>query len=105
MAKEKHLAVVEVGAVVKLAKGLTSSYLIVPMRVMLIVILIFFVKYPWILFLGDEVQHPPPGRGGSSFWRTVGSWLGYRCQSATSWEGWHWAGRQASCSSDDRRGG
>ena len=36
VAKEKHLAVVEVGAVVKLAKGLTSSYLIVPMRIMLI---------------------------------------------------------------------
>ena len=28
MAKEKHLSVVEVGAVVKLAKGLTSSHLI-----------------------------------------------------------------------------
>ena len=28
MAKEKHLAVVEVGAVVELAKGLTSSHLI-----------------------------------------------------------------------------
>ena len=50
MAKEKHLAVVEVGAVVKLAKGLTSSHLIQPMRMLLIVILIFFVKYSWILF-------------------------------------------------------
>ena len=59
MAKEKHLAVVEVGAVVELAKGLTSSHLIQPMRMMLILILIFFVKYSWILFLGDEVQQPP----------------------------------------------
>ena len=60
MAKEKHLAVVEVGAVVELAKGLTSSHLIQPMRMMLIVILTFFVKYPGILFfLGDEVQQPP----------------------------------------------
>ena len=49
MAKEKHLAVVEVGTVVKLAKGLTSSHLIQPMRIMLI-LSIFFVKYSWILF-------------------------------------------------------
>ena len=49
MAKEKHLAVVKVGAVVKLAKGLTSSHLIEPMRIMLI-LSIFFVKYSWILF-------------------------------------------------------
>ena len=49
VAKEKHLAVVEVGAVVKLAKGLTSSHLIEPMRMMLI-LSIFFVKYSWILF-------------------------------------------------------
>ena len=49
VAKEKHLAVVEVGAVVKLAKGLTSSHLIQPMRMMLI-LSIFFVKYSWILF-------------------------------------------------------
>ena len=48
--KEKHLAVVEVGAVVELAKGLTSSHLIESMRMMLILILIFFVKYSWILF-------------------------------------------------------
>ena len=44
MAKEKHLSIVEVGAVVELAKGLTSSHLIQPMRMMLILILIFFVK-------------------------------------------------------------
>ena len=49
MAKEKHLSIVEVGAVVKLAKGLTSSHLIEPMRMMLI-LSIFFVKYSWILF-------------------------------------------------------
>ena len=49
MAKEKHLAIVEVRTVVKLAKGLTSSHLIQPMRMMLI-LSIFFVKYSWILF-------------------------------------------------------
>ena len=49
MAKEKHLSIVEVGAVVEFAKGLTSSHLIQPMRMMLI-LSIFFVKYSWILF-------------------------------------------------------
>ena len=34
--KEKHHALVEVGAVVKLDRGLTSSHLIEPMRMMLI---------------------------------------------------------------------
>ena len=47
MAKEKHLSIVEVGAVVKLAKGLTSSHLIEPMT---LILSIFFVKYSWILF-------------------------------------------------------
>ena len=47
MAKEKHLAVVEVGTVVELAKGLTSSHLIQPMT---LILSIFFVKYSWILF-------------------------------------------------------
>ena len=57
MAKEKHLAVVEVGTVVKLAKGLTSSNLIEPMRMMLI--LSIFREIFLDSFLGDEVQQPP----------------------------------------------
>ena len=58
MAKEKHLAVVEVGAVVKLAKGLTSSHLIQPMRMMLIINYSFREIF-FHSFLGDEVQQPP----------------------------------------------
>ena len=58
MAKEKHLAIVEVGAVVKLAKGLTSSHLIESMRMMLI-LSIFFGEIFLDSFLGDEVQQPP----------------------------------------------
>ena len=57
MAKEKHLAIVEVGTVVKLAKGLTSSHLIQPMRMMLI--LSIFREIFLDSFLGDEVQQPP----------------------------------------------
>ena len=55
MAKEKHLAIVEVGTVVKLAKGLTSSHLIQPMA---LILSIFSVKYSWILFWEMRYNSP-----------------------------------------------